>query len=112
MDERELEELLAAIGREEYVPSERLLRATAERVRGTRLLRAVVFLSLCLHLAACCVVGYLLLSPDISTLVKVYVAAGCVALVAAVVMVAVAARQHVAGFFRQLECAVSRCPSS
>ncbi len=111
MDERELEALLAAIGREEYVPSERLLRATTERVRGTRLLRAVVFLSLCLHLATSCVVAYILLSPDVATIVKIYVAAGAVALAAATVMVTVAAREQVAGFFRQLECAVSRCPS-
>lgn len=110
MDERELEAILAAIGREEFVPSERLLRATTERVRGTRLLRAAVFLSLGLQLGACCIVACILLSPDVATIVKIYVATGSVALGAAAVIVAVAAREQVAGFFGQLEGTVNRCP--
>jgi hypothetical protein len=110
MDERELEAFLAAIGREEFAPPEHLRRATATRLlnapsRGRRLLRVAIFLSLCVHWAACAAILCVLLSPDVSTVVKIYVGAGATTLAGSLAIVVVAARQHVAGFLERLECA-------
>ncbi len=103
MDERELERILTDIGHERIKPDPALIRATRQRLHGSRLLPAAVFAGL----GSCWVLwGVLLtalLSPGIPELVKVYAVAGSLGLAAIAAMLIVANRESLVGFLNRME---------
>ncbi|UCG51763.1 MAG: hypothetical protein JSW58_16580 [Candidatus Latescibacterota bacterium] len=103
MDDKELDDVLRAIACERYVPSEMLVSRTKATIRGGRLFRALVFLSLCTQLLTLGVIAFLLTSPDVPTTARIFGFVGLCAYAGCVVVVVVGTRDHVIWFFRRAE---------
>jgi hypothetical protein len=103
MDDRELDEILGGLGQKRYVPSERLIKQTRSAIRGRRLFHIVAFLSLSLQILGVGVGVYILMSPEVEPVARVFTLAGLTAFFGAIAVVVVAARTQVVVFFRRVE---------
>ena len=103
MDEQQLDELLAALAAEEFEPDARLLSATRRRIYRARFLGAALFASLALQTLIWIATLGVLLSPEISSGVKLGVFFSCLALWGCVLIVLAVKRGSLAACFERLE---------
>ncbi len=103
MEDRKLDAILREIACERYVPSEKLVRRTKAAIRGKRLLQVVVFLSFCTQLLTVGTIVFLLTSPEVQLVAKVFGLVGLFAYTGCIVVATVAARHQVIWFFKRIE---------
>lgn len=103
MDDRELDRALRAVVTRRHAPPERVVRLAKAKVRGRHLIQVVSLLSLLAQILFFGFVVFALAAPEVEPEARI---AGLVALFAylgCIVVVLVAARDHVRRFFRRVE---------
>jgi uncharacterized BrkB/YihY/UPF0761 family membrane protein len=103
MDNNKLDAMLRQFASEQYIPSDTLVRRTKATIRGRRLFQGVVFLSLCMQLITVGLIIYVLTSPEVQPVAKIFGGISLFAYLGCLIVVAVAARDKVIWFFKKME---------
>jgi len=103
MDDRELDLALRSIAAQRQVPPDRIVHLTKTKVRGRRIIQVVSLLSLLAQLVFFGFVALVLAAPGVETEARLAGAISLFAYLGCIVVIVVAAREHVKGFFRRVE---------
>ena len=109
MDDHELEQMLANIGREEFEPSPDLVRRTQQRLRKGALLPWVLFGSLALQVVTGCGATLILFSDALGWAEKLCALAGASLLLGLFLLPLIAIRDQIACFFDESDPSLERC---
>jgi hypothetical protein len=103
MHEQELERILKDVGREQFTPPPELVLRTKHAVHRSRVLPAMVLISLALQLLTGVFAFYVLLSPDIGWVAKAYGFFGLSILFTVFLLPLLGIRNHLWGYVEHLQ---------
>ncbi len=109
MDDRELERILTAIGRETFTPDPSLVCRTRQRLRRGVLLPWVMFGSFSLQILTMCGIAVILSSGSLGWVGKLYGLAGASLLLGLFLLPLVAIRDQIACFFDESDPSLEYC---